>query len=566
MQMRRVRSLVITMTAFLIVLLVLVEIGNSKHTNTKIPVAYSYVNLEMGGGEVNGLVPTPSPKPELDSTPDPGKKNGKKEVIIREETVVKEIYFPYEGLSGGIKKALHEMFLEMESGTRGNIGATLNEFEANLPAYEQQLKVIRFSAWKVAISIAGILAPLILCIVVSTSLKDGAISITGYAVARESLLNWVISIAAAASSFYFLEKMIELSKALESAIASQFLKSNKETLHGIGATQLAETLMPSPSGFTQHSVLLLIVLIIFSLLLFMAYTAALTIAWFALKVIIIFVVAIAPIILISGVLLPFRWLQGLWFKVTTIALLLWPLNMFMLGIFSKVIAVFISSENASVSNTLFAYFIAVGIISIFIAVNSMIGKLVYGSAIEIALKSKDMIFNLASLATGSSSGVMLAGASGVSTRNPSSGIAGSNYNSEFTNEPSPQTSSIPTLTRSDKVGVGNPVIDKGSANYQDSQNELANKLKNEISGNTVEDLATTADNVTKVSSVLRPDYESDDYLQDRIQKLVVPIRASKGILQSDVAKATKSSEKIIRVLKKKENAENAMFDVASKHD
>jgi hypothetical protein len=567
MQKRRIKLLFIGMTAILTLLIVLVEGTRSSSTQTSHSPSYStasvdlgatgldhpghsspIVSNEMGGGELEKRQPPPSPIPDTQSTPAPTNDN---ETLTQE--TIKEIYFPYEGLSGGIKKALYELFLEMEHGTRSKIGSTLYEFEENIPNYEQNLKDVRHSVWKVSISIAGVLATLILSLVVSIALKDGATSITGYAVIRESLLKWIIGVAAAASSFFLLEKTIDLSKALESAIRSQFIKSNTDIIHGIGVTQLANALIPSPAESIELGVLLLIILIIFSILLLITYTTVLTVSWFATKVITIFVVAIAPIVLIIGVLPPFRWLQGLWVKITTIAFILWPMNLLMLGIFSKVIAIFISSENASIPNTFFAYFIAVGVISIFIAINSIIGKLVYGSAIEIALKTRRIASTLSSRATFGSTGILLSGTSGEGLSPTSGGLAGFNQRSDplinrFSHIAS--TQSTPTL---DSIAIDDPTPNKLFGNLHNPQNELVQQINTGMSRNAPVDANTQMERVTGTNFSSRLEFESKYHSGDRSRKMI--LHTPNGILQADVSKTGNSPEQILRKMKKPESSE-----------
>jgi hypothetical protein len=385
MQKSRGLSLIITMTAFLIVLLVLVEVGNVRSTQRERRVAFSSLPLEMGGGELNGPGPTPSPKPEPDSTPDPGNKDEGKEVIIREETVVKEIYFPYEGLSGGIAGAITDILKNMTDGTKSKFQGTLENFQDNLPSYEATFTEVMFSTWKITATIAGILTPLVLSMVVASALKTGTSSVLGYAAARENLLNWVISVAAAASSYFLLSKAIAFSKALEVAIADGVADAVGESIHW--GYHLIERLLfinitPSPISW---------ILGFFAILLIVALCGTIILSWFAIKVVVLLMTALAPIVLIMGVLTPFRWLQGLWLKVTTIALLLWPVNVLLIGISVLIITTRFFSENISLSNDLFCYFVAAGIVSILIGLNSMFGKLVYGAAIEVAGKLKDAL-------------------------------------------------------------------------------------------------------------------------------------------------------------------------------
>ncbi len=412
MQERRNRSLIITMTVFLTVLLVLVEVGDAHSAHSEKRVAFSGLQLEMGGGELDGPAPTPSPKPEPDSTPDPGKKDEGKEVIIREETVVKEVYFPYEGLSGGIAGAVSDIFKNMAEGTKSIFQEALENFQDNIPSYETTFNKVMFSTWKITAAIAGILMPLILSIVVSSALKTGTSSVIGYAAARENLLNWVISVAAAASSYFLLSKAIALSKALETAIADGMAEAVGESIrwgyHFIERL-LFFSITPSPISW---------ILGLFAILLIITLCGTIILSWFAIKVVILLATALAPIVLIMGILTPFRWLQGLWLKVTTVALLLWPVNVLLIGISVLIITTLFFGENISLSNDLFCYFVAAGIVSILIGLNSMFGKLVYGAAIEVAGKLKDF------LSTALSMGLNLAmiplGAAGMSGK-----IAGS---------------------------------------------------------------------------------------------------------------------------------------------
>ena len=385
MQKRRNRSLIITITAFLFVLLALVEVGNSHSLQGEKRVAFSGLQLEMGGGELDAPAPTPSPKPEPDSTPDPGKKDDGREVIIREETVVKEIYFPYEDLSDSVSGAVSNIFKNVAVGTKSEFQGALQNFQDNIPSYEATFTRVMFSTWKITAVIAGILMPLILSIVVSSALKTGTSSVIGYAVARENLLNWVVSVAAAASSYFLLSKAIALSKALETAIADGMAEAVGESIHW--GYHLIEHLLYfsiTPSPITW-------ILGLFAILLIITLCGTIILSWFAIKVVILLVTALAPIVLMMGILTPFRWLQGLWLKVTTVALLLWPVNVLMIGISVLVITTLFFGEYVSLTNNIFCYLVAAGIVSILIGLNSMFGKLVYGAAIEVAGKLKDVL-------------------------------------------------------------------------------------------------------------------------------------------------------------------------------
>jgi hypothetical protein len=157
---------------------------------------------------------------------------------------------------------------------------------------------------------------------------------------------------------------------------------------------------------------------IFAILLIIALSGTIILSWFAIKVVLLLVAALAPIVLIMGILPPFRWLQGLWLKVTTVALLLWPVNILLIGITVLLTTTFFFEEKISLVNDLFCYFIAAGVISILIGLNSMFGKLVYGAAIEVAGKLKDALSSAFSM--GLNLAMMPLGAAGAAGKVASS--------------------------------------------------------------------------------------------------------------------------------------------------
>ncbi|MEJ2607329.1 MAG: hypothetical protein P8Z41_11725 [Anaerolineales bacterium] len=402
MEKRKVINLLIGMSAILIVLIVLVEFNQATVSEEDWGSSDMPVGDEMGGGSVDGLAPTPSPKPEPASTQDPGADNNsggtQQETIIRER-VVREVHFPYENLSDGVQGAITDIFEDLATATKGKFQEALSDFQSDIPEYEQKFRGAMFSAWKVTAGIAAILMPLVLILVVVSSLKEGTTSVTGYAAARESLLNWVICIAAAASSYFLLSKAVDLSKALELAITDGMTKAVGETIDW-GWHLLGNLLTIEVSGL-----LFGVLMAIFAILLSVALASSIILSWFAVKIIVLLSVAIAPIILIIGIMSPFRWLQGLWLKITTVALLLFPINRLLLGIGALISAKFATSPGIDIPEILIAYLIATGILSILIGVNTIIGKLIFGAAIEVAGKMKDMVMgalNIATIALGAS--------------------------------------------------------------------------------------------------------------------------------------------------------------------
>jgi len=150
------------------------------------------------------IVATPTPTPEADEGDDQDNETeGKSETVW--QTIIQTIVFPFEKLAEGVRNALAELFSRTVEAAMEPMKKALDMAVAWL--YPQDmLKDIRWKAWGAMAKVAAALMPLALMITAGSAMREGVTSITGYANAREALLNWLIGVGAAAASYFLIEK------------------------------------------------------------------------------------------------------------------------------------------------------------------------------------------------------------------------------------------------------------------------------------------------------------------------------------------------------------------------
>ena len=429
MDRRRIGWMLAGMVGLLLAALVAVELPAQAQPPTPMATPAS----EIGGGmaSASGLIMPPPPAPTpVDDGGDGGDGEGDSgdgdtgSVRVVERHTIWRILFPYETLGASIRAALGEMAMEAarDVGTQAgdgisNIaGAILGDTDL-----ARGIRDIRRDVWRVGIVIAGILMPLSFMATVVAALRDGTTSVTGYANAREALLNWVIAAGAAVSSYFILTKGIELSAAGTTGVFERLLgtAAGNFSFGDYYRGLLVETAFMATPGVAQ------IFLAIFGMLLALALLASIGLALMAREVILILVVGVAPVMLIMGSMGPLRWLNGMWTKVTMIALLLGPANAFLIGS-SALLALNAHQSVVSLGGMggrIVGYLVALGIISVLIGLNTLIGKMVYGAVIEIAEKAWNGIMVVAGAAVGLGVGGLIGGA-GVAAATSGSVSAG----------------------------------------------------------------------------------------------------------------------------------------------
>jgi hypothetical protein len=377
------------------------------------------------GAQANPAVNVGTEKPVTQATPDPDGDEGNDEedgddkgegeeedqgsstTIIRE---IREIFFPYETLSEAVEKSLSGMISSAVDKATGEFVPVINEIEdIVLNNQDNFFAETRRQVWRITIIIAGVLMPLALVVSVGAAMKDGTSSITGYANAREALVNWFVGIGAAIASYFLLSKGLELAIGAQRAIIDGVASSAMEhwNIGEILLGSLFNTSVYMASGPLQ------IFIGFFMLILLVVLVVGIAVAFLAREVLLLLIFASAPMILVAGTIGPLRWLAGLWTKITVITLLLGPANYLLLG------ASVLTSVKATQAGLLDGHFvgllIALGIVSILIGINTFVGKMVFGAVVEIAqkaLKATLAVGQLAAMAAGLAIGPAIGGTVG----------------------------------------------------------------------------------------------------------------------------------------------------------
>jgi hypothetical protein len=346
------------------------------------------------------LIVTPIPT----HTPQPDDGDGENDEEEEEDgetiwqTIIQTIIFPFEKLAEGVRNALAELFSRtVEAAMEPMKDALDRAVEWLYP--QDMIRDIRWKTWGAMAKVAAALMPLALMITVGSAMREGVTSITGYANAREALLNWLIGVGAAAASYFLIEKAIDLSGASSSAIRASMGQAIAEEWnlgdHLLGsiinliALQTAGPLMQLFLGF-------------FALITMIVVVSSIILALLAREVILLLLVALSPVIFVMGSMRPLRWLSGLWTKAMVVSLMLGPVNYMLLAI-AALIAAKANAFSSGLGGAILGMLIGIGVISVLVALNSMIGKLVYGAAIEIAQKawkSTMGVLQLAAVAAG----------------------------------------------------------------------------------------------------------------------------------------------------------------------
>jgi hypothetical protein len=402
---RRITRLLVLMVGMLGVILVAVELP----ARAEPPTPTVAPGAEAGGGNpalVLQATPRPTDVPDSgDDSGDPGT------VTVIERHTIWKILFPYETLGDAVKAAVIRLVDEMSLGLVREMQGAANRLWQVVMQREGMFQDVRRDVWRVTIVVAGILMPLSLMVSVASALKEGTTSVTGYASAREGLLSWVISIGAAVSSYFLLSKAIELSAAGTAAIAEGLLGSVAGSFdlgdHILGSLVLSGMYVATP-GIGQ------LFLSFFGAFLAIGLVASMGLALLAREVILVLAVGLAPIMLIMGGMSPMRWLAGLWTKITTMALLLGPANALLLGVGAMVgqRAHQAGLGGGAMADRILGFLVALGVLSVLIGLNTMIGKTVYGAVIEIAEKagkSTMAVVNLAAIAVGAAAAPAIGG-------------------------------------------------------------------------------------------------------------------------------------------------------------
>jgi len=247
-------------------------------------------------------------------------------------------------------------------------------------------------------------------------MKEGLYSVTGYANTFEAVAEFFVSIAIALASYWLMEQAVVLTKALTLAI-SESLTLNIEGSVFAG-------LVVKSAGFGSMNTILAMIVKLLGFGLVLTYMGTGLIVFLSREVVILLTIAMAPLMIILGSVRPLSWLRGLWFKAFLIFLLLLPINVLVMGVSFKLM-ISATDYTTSTLTGFFQLLIVAGTISLLIAINGTLGKMVYGAAMEVAQKVGESVAAVGGLAVAATGGLgALLGGGGAAMAGTAPVVAG----------------------------------------------------------------------------------------------------------------------------------------------
>jgi len=372
-----------------------------------VAVSTIFVSSAYAGPDGPGTPPPPQPKTTPDPSGDDGGDSGDNKKSTSIITQIFKVMFDSstmkEAIINSIDSIFHDAYGDVieSSGPFYKTGSEISEivFET------YKLQEVRKSSWLQLRKVAFALLPLVAALTIWASMKDGLYSVTGYANTFEAVAEFFVSIAIALGSYWLMEQAISLVKVLTVAIADSLQVNITGSVYA--------GLVIKPSLAAMSSPVMSMIFYIFAFALVLTYMASVTIAFLAREVVIIMTVALAPVMIILGSVRPLSWLRGLWSKAFIVFLLLLPINVLTMGVSFKLWVAAMSLSSGTVA-TIFQLLLITGTISVLIAVNGTLGKLVYGAAIEVAKKVGETLTSVATMAAGLAVGAVGLGTLGGS--------------------------------------------------------------------------------------------------------------------------------------------------------
>ena len=407
-----------------------------------------------------GNAPGPPPPWDPPTTPEPpgddGGDSGDNKKSTSLITQIFKVVFDTPTMKDAIVNSLESIFDEA-LGTITTDSSPLYKMGGEISALvfrTDKLQELRFTSWKQLRKVAFALLPLVAALTIWASMKEGLYNVTGYANTFEAVAEFFVSIAIALASYWLMEQAIELTRALTLAISESLqLKIEASVFSG---------LVIKSAGFGAMNTILAMIVKVLGFALVLTYMGTGLIAFLSREVVILLTVALAPLMIILGSVRPLSWLRGLWFKAFIVFLLLLPINVLVMGVSFQLM---ISATDYATS-TLAGFFqllVVAGTISLLIAVNGTLGKLVYGAAMEVAQKVGETVAAVATLAVGAAGGVgaLLGGAGAAAGTAPvvagdggtSGSMALANTGGGAVTNTSRLTSSIGNVLSSSRNGI-----------------------------------------------------------------------------------------------------------------
>ncbi len=276
-------------------------------------------------------------------------------------------------------------------------------------------------AWRLMVKVAVLLWPLTLAIIAAIAAKDAVAAASwGIGDMKEALGGWLIAVVASATSLYWMDLTNRFTNATTMTILNMSFtgeagfQPNALTALVFGTAGILLTVVSMPAS---------LIIVVFVILMGLVVLSALIFQFLARYVILYILVALAPVVIILGVLPPVGWFRYMWLRGFVLVQVIGPINALLL----KLVMILAVRGPSNDPIRAFVNFIgAIGVLSVLLTIDGIIIKGVFGAAQEVMQKAVSTVAALGTLAlagvTALAGGSIAAGAAGAASASASGGL------------------------------------------------------------------------------------------------------------------------------------------------
>ncbi len=275
------------------------------------------------------------------------------------------IQFPFENLTEALQNALESILNNSIAPLESVFSASIGRWLTASPGIITpgggiaDGEDVMGPAWRLMIKIAVLLWPLTLAILAAIAAKDAVAAASwGIGDLKETLAGWLIAVIASATSLYWMDLANRFTNATTMAILDMSFtgeagfQPNALTTLVFGTAGVVLTMVALPAS---------LIIVVFVILLGLAVLSALIFQFLARFVVLYILVALAPVVIILGVLPPLGWFRAMWLRGLVMVEAIGPINALLL----KLVMILAVRGDSNDPITAFVDFIgAIGVLSI----------------------------------------------------------------------------------------------------------------------------------------------------------------------------------------------------------
>lgn len=245
--------------------------------------------------------------------------------------------------------------------------------------------------WRVSFGVALALFPLVMVVNIFLTYSQGLGAGSARAEMVQNLVEGMVLLGFAWGSYILVNYIISIGWGLASFILDAKIAASVGGKYAV-VEQLVTRIvvMYTSNVFGLVYFYLLVFFLIFAFMLL----GALSLSYYAIIVVAVMCLAIAPVMIVLGGIPQFRWLYGFWMKILSGVLILPVFNALMIrlwGVLARPAAL------SGLGGSIMSVVTSLGLLSILITINGKVGQLTFGPALDAARKAGRATLSVAKL-------------------------------------------------------------------------------------------------------------------------------------------------------------------------